>query len=166
MYSTVPLYYNFTMSTQGTTLHWMKLTARIYFRDGPLAAVSAFYEYLYSIRSLLTKLTSYSSVVFKLQDHLQDDSKFTVRNLANIDLYNSLAKDLLSGTNVTTWDSTIPLSDLYAQQCKVNPRHTDDNKWKCQDKTHVGYIIIEKYVDMLLNFVCNEFFNVTDDFCP
>lgn len=90
-----------------------------------------------------------------------------VRSNANIDVYNSVAEEVLSDSGVVLMDSNIPLSDAYADTCSQHDMNTPnhDRYWFCKDVVHVGYAIIDIYVNMLLNFACNSYLNLEEHFC-
>lgn len=83
----------------------------------------------------------------------------------NIDQYNTFLSLYVTGTDIILWDSNIPFSDMYHKQCKHNHRKTYDMTWNCADPMHSGYVIVEKYVDMLMNDVCNPFLDLDAEYC-
>lgn len=83
----------------------------------------------------------------------------------NIDQYNAFLTTYVTGTDIILWDSNIPFSDMYHAQCKHSNRKTYDMLWNCDDPLHSGYVIVEKYADMLLNDVCNPFLDLNDKYC-
>lgn len=77
-----------------------------------------------------------------------------------ITLYNRIAQEKLQETGVVIWDSTLPLSAAYIQQCLNDPNETPPlYAWKCDDVIHIGYIAVEQYVDMIYNEFCNKYFD-------
>lgn len=87
-------------------------------------------------------------------------------NAATIEKYNQIARETLDGTGVVVWDSTLPLSRAYTLECLAHPKTTPDTFWwKCNDKRHVGYILVDQYADMLLNYACNTHINLDSHFC-
>ncbi|XP_066973303.1 uncharacterized protein [Macrobrachium rosenbergii] len=139
----------------GSTLHYMQRTRSIFMKQGPKVASVQFSSHLKTISPQLEKFSNTTPVVFKLQDHLQKDPRNNVENPQNIDYYNQIASDLLPDSPFVVWNSTVPLSDLYSEVClrkgSVLPRTVD---WRCDDVKHLGYIIIDQYLDMYLNDIC------------
>lgn len=79
---------------------------------------------------------------------------FTVANFRE---YNAIYRRVLKDTGVVFWDSTLPLSRAYNQECLRNPRHLEDTLlWMCKDVVHVGYILWNQYADMVLNAACGQ----------
>ncbi|KAK8751715.1 hypothetical protein OTU49_009917, partial [Cherax quadricarinatus] len=132
-----------TLVIFGSALHWMVKTHEIYISKGAEAAAAKYREQLKSLRPHLTRLANTTTVVFKLQDHLQraiiNNSKEAVRTHSNYVLYNEIAVQELAGTGVVVWDSTVPLSDGYARECIRSPNKQTPPyfHWKCQDLGHV-----------------------------
>nr|XP_045606320.1 uncharacterized protein LOC123763254 [Procambarus clarkii] len=132
-----------------------------------LSSLIFFDEYQQQLRNFsrqLSRLARHTAVIFKLQDHVPLGEWFRHNNVVT-DQFNSLAREWLSGSGVLVWDSTLPLANQYVQQCIKHHRQTPDNTWKCNDVYHVGYIVIEQYADMLMNYICNRFLGVGDKYC-
>ncbi|XP_064089899.1 uncharacterized protein LOC135203896 [Macrobrachium nipponense] len=147
----------------GSTLHYMRRTSAVFLGKGQKAASMEFSNHLRTISPQLEKFSRITPVVFKLQDHLQKDPVNNIENPQNIDYYNRIANDLLpksSSSSFVVWNSTVPLSDLYSKLCEekgsVLP-HTVD--WRCEDPKHLGYLIIDQYLNMYLNDICCCFRN-------
>ncbi|XP_069956564.1 uncharacterized protein [Cherax quadricarinatus] len=154
-----------TLVIFGSALHWMVKTHEIYISKGAEAAAAKYREQLKSLRPHLTRLANTTTVVFKLQDHLQraiiNNSKEAVRTHSNYVLYNEIAVQELAGTGVVVWDSTVPLSDGYARECIRSPNKQTPPyfHWKCQDLGHVGFILVDQYADMVINDFCYKHLN-------
>ncbi|KAK4322622.1 hypothetical protein Pmani_006599 [Petrolisthes manimaculis] len=94
--------------------------------------------------------------VFKAAD--TNPKSEEVMSRTNLCHYNEITVSALRGSGVNVWDSTLPLSLGYNHQCSLHPTRTSVNYWwKCHDKRHVGYVLVEQYVDMLLNHACNSY---------
>lgn len=65
-----------------------------------------------------------------------------------------MARKVFSGSEIAIWDSAIPLSEEYVKECQKEPKNIPGRWWVCKDKMHVGYIVIQEYLEMLLNYVC------------
>lgn len=84
-------------------------------------------------------------------------SKVVSFSTENIKHYNGIFRRVLADTGVLLWDSTLPLSLAYNLECMDNPRHINTTLWwMCGDRTHVGYILLHQYADMVLNVACNK----------
>lgn len=111
--------------------------------------------------ALINKLVCFLPQIVKQQK--SDSTPYTIRNFQR---YNSLARQAMKGTGVVVWDSTIPLSLNYVRKCHTHPEDTPVTFWwKCEDKTHVGYILVEQFADMVLNTLCNTYLGLGDDYC-
>ncbi|XP_064113380.1 uncharacterized protein LOC135220015 [Macrobrachium nipponense] len=140
--------------TAGTALHFMKATRSTYLSKGVEASSRRFFNRLKEVSPLLAKFSKTTPVIFKLQDHLKNDIKSYNHRL--IDHYNRISYDLLArSSNFTVWDSTIPLSDLYWDGCRlVGSIYRDTDVWNCDDKSHLGFVVIDQFLDMFLNGIC------------
>nr|XP_045619620.1 uncharacterized protein LOC123771213 [Procambarus clarkii] len=151
----------------GGALHWMVKTQKLYAKNGTEAAAARYREHIKSLRPHLTRLSSRTTVVFKLLDDLKKtyviNSTEAVKSIRNYVLYNKIAVQELSGTGVIIWDSTRPLSTDYAHHCIKNPEMQTPPYfyWKCQDLGHVGYILVDQYADMIINDFCNKHLNIS-----
>ena len=83
----------------------------------------------------------------------------------NIDQYNTFFSSYVSGTDIILWDSNIPFSDVYYAQCRQHYRNSYDMSWNCANPLHTGYIIMEVYVNMLLNDICNPILDLDSLYC-
>ncbi|XP_064089898.1 uncharacterized protein LOC135203895 [Macrobrachium nipponense] len=141
----------------GSTLHYMEKTKTIFLTKGPEDASRSFVNHLKVISPQLAAFSKTTPVVFKLQDHLQKHHRNQIETRQNIDRYNNIARDVLpkSASSFVVWSSTVPLSDLYLEVCRregsVLPHNFD---WRCYDEKHLGYIVIDQYLDMYLNDIC------------
>ncbi|KAK7077912.1 hypothetical protein SK128_007202 [Halocaridina rubra] len=148
-----------TLVLMGTALHWMRKNYDIYL-ENPEKAANIYKKSLLHIAPFLKRLAKTALVVFKLLDHLPEPY-----NVTNIDLYNAIAAEAMP-KNVAIWDSIIPLSDMYVSECQKHPQDTpNSNFWRCSDFRHSGFIIIEKFVDMLLNYACNRHLSLDKEYC-
>lgn len=87
-------------------------------------------------------------------------------SISNFEAYNREAREILERSRVVIWDSTVPLSRAYVFQCYSQEKTTSMTFWwKCLDRLHVGYIVVEQYTDMLLNDVCNKYMSLPHDYC-
>lgn len=87
-------------------------------------------------------------------------------NFQATEMYNDIARQLLQGTGVVLWDSTLPLSVIYANECMKTRRLTPITyDWKCHDVNHLGYIMLEQYADMVYNGICNRYLDLSDEYC-
>lgn len=109
------------------------------------------------INSVLFISLPQESRVFKKYHNIYSNS--------NIDQYNAFLSQYVTGTDIILWDSNIPLSDTYYQQCEHTHRKTYDMLWNCADPMHSGYVTVEKYVDMLINDVCNPYLDLDARYC-
>ncbi|XP_064098252.1 uncharacterized protein LOC135209531 [Macrobrachium nipponense] len=153
-----------TLVVMGSALHWTHKTWDIYKNIGAEEAAELYKEYISSLSDPANKkklIQRRMSVVFKLLDHLPASSN----NITNIDTYNRIASEVLPA-EVVVWSSTIPLSDLYVKECERKKRDTPETKlWRCKDEKHTGYVVIQRYVDMLLNYGCNHILNLESPYC-
>ncbi|KAK7073656.1 hypothetical protein SK128_015684 [Halocaridina rubra] len=114
-------------------------------------------QHLENLTPLLSAFANSTLTIFKMQDHLGRDLKRATNYDWNVDYYNEIAKKVLSKTPVLLWDSTLPLADMYQEECRVHKRSTPDTgDWQCQDYSHIGFIMVDQYLDMLLNHVCSN----------
>ncbi|XP_069951726.1 uncharacterized protein [Cherax quadricarinatus] len=145
-----------------SVLHWVKEIVKTGINRGLIETVKD--HQLLGLLKHLKSLSRYTRVVFKYQDYIPAN-KLVFLSDENMDVYNSFSRFCLVGSEVAVWDSTVPLSSAYSQHCRKYNKISPDRTWRCDDGGHVGYIIIEKYVDMLMNYVCNRFLNLSDDYC-
>ncbi|XP_042858633.1 uncharacterized protein LOC122244719 isoform X2 [Penaeus japonicus] len=141
--------------------HWMRRLVNNYVKNGVEAAGRIFETHLRSITPVLRNLAQKTTVIFKMQDDLQtvhhNVSKVVSFSTENIKHYNGIFRRVLADTGVLLWDSTLPLSLAYNLECMDNPRHINTTLWwMCGDRTHVGYILLHQYADMVLNVACNK----------
>ncbi|XP_068218511.1 uncharacterized protein [Palaemon carinicauda] len=141
----------------GTTLHYMRETKDIYVTKGAKEASLSFYNHLKTISPQLEQFSRTTEVVYKLQDHLREHPTNNIESPQNIDLYNQIAKDLLpKSPSFIVWNSTIPLSDLYSEFCRAKEAVLPKTfQWRCYDAKHLGYVMIDQYLDMYLNDICS-----------
>ncbi|XP_066941865.1 uncharacterized protein [Macrobrachium rosenbergii] len=142
--------------TAGTAMHFMRATGPIYLTKGIEASSRRFFNRLKEVSPLLAKFSKTTPVVFKLQDHLKNDRSFEIFNQRLVDHYNQISYKLLArSSNFTMWDSTIPLSDVYWDGCRlVGSVYNDTDVWNCDDKGHLGFVVIDQFLDMFLNGIC------------
>ncbi|XP_064113378.1 uncharacterized protein LOC135220012 [Macrobrachium nipponense] len=142
--------------TAGTAMHFMRATGSTYLSKGAEASSRRFFNRLKEVSPLLAKFSKTTPVIFKLQDHLKNDRSFKIYNQRLVDHYNRISYDLLAkSSNFTMWDSTIPLSDLYWDGCRlVGSVYKDTDAWNCNDKGHLGFVVIDQFLDMFLNGIC------------
>lgn len=150
-----------TFVVMNTGNHWMRYLESTYLEKGVETAGEIFEKHLQSIAPVITRLARTTPVIFKMQDDLQvayiEDPKVKSFTVDNIRHYNALYKQTLKNTGVVFWDSTLPLSRAYNQECLRNPRHFRDTLWwMCKDVVHVGYILVRQYADMVLNAACGR----------
>ncbi|XP_063597975.1 uncharacterized protein LOC134774583 [Penaeus indicus] len=150
---------NFVVMNTGN--HWMRYLESTYLEKGVKTAGKIFEKHLHTIAPVISRLARTATVIFKMQDDLQVAyiekprvKSFTVDHIRE---YNALYKQALENTGVVFWDSTLPLSRAYNQECLRNPRHFGDTLWwMCKDVVHVGYILVNQYADMVLNAACGR----------
>ncbi|XP_066974716.1 uncharacterized protein [Macrobrachium rosenbergii] len=141
----------------GTALHFMRESEEVYRVYGAERASERYAEHLKVLAPLVKEFAKKTPTVFKLLDHLQRHPRNIIANNDNIDLYNKIARETFSGDHVVLWDSAQPLSDLYNEDCRMNNKVTPNtDMWICNDKRHIGYIMIEQYLDMYLNDICSK----------
>ncbi|XP_068204655.1 uncharacterized protein [Palaemon carinicauda] len=142
----------------GSTLHYMRQTKSIYLTKGAKEASISFSNHLKTISPQLEKFSRTTEVVFKLQDHLPEHPTNDIENPRNIDLYNRIANDILPrSSSFVVWNSTVPLSDLYSELCRTKgPVLPKTFQGRCNDPKHLGYIVIDQYLDMYLNDICSD----------
>ncbi|XP_037786329.1 uncharacterized protein LOC119582163 [Penaeus monodon] len=114
-----------------------------------------------------TRLAATEPVYYKLTDDLQAARlRKANMSLTFTKLYNEIAVRELQGTGVTLWDSTLPLSVQYNDACiKMNKNTPPMFHWKCNDLSHLGYIVVEQFADMVYNAVCNKYLELDEDYC-
>ncbi|KAK4316541.1 hypothetical protein Pmani_012316 [Petrolisthes manimaculis] len=139
---------------------------------GPKAAAREYRQHLLQLRPSLIRLAASTRVVFKLVDHLwrtmlRKETQNALHNGWNYALFNEVAEDVLAGTGVVLWNSTLPMSYLYALECIRSPhRETLPSRhWNCPDTGHVGYILVSQYTNMVLNDYCNRFLGFGEEYC-
>ncbi|XP_042891507.1 uncharacterized protein LOC122266021 [Penaeus japonicus] len=150
-----------TFLVMNTGNHWMRYLEPSYLRKGVKAAGKIFEKHLLSVAPLISRLARTATVIFKMQDDLQvayiRKPKVKSFTVANFREYNAIYRRVLKDTGVVFWDSTLPLSRAYNQECLRNPRHLEDTLlWMCKDVVHVGYILWNQYADMVLNAACGQ----------
>ncbi|ROT61676.1 hypothetical protein C7M84_020524 [Penaeus vannamei] len=159
-----------TLVILGSGLHWMLETESLYKESGPDAAMGVYSDHLHSLLHDLTRLANTVPTIFKLLDDVQtahDNSQIHPQyNVENFDLFNRVSRNALAGTGVLVWDSGLPLAQAYTRECLATHVVTyPDYRWKCHDARHVGYILVEQYGDMIFNFACNKYMDLSSDFC-
>lgn len=108
----------------------------------------------------------HSSFFFTPQTVHHNVSKVVSFSAENIQYYNGVFRRVLADTGVLLWDSTLPLSLAYSLECMKNPRHNNETLWwMCGDRTHVGYILLHQYADMVLNVACNKYMTLEQNSC-
>ncbi|XP_068217871.1 uncharacterized protein [Palaemon carinicauda] len=141
----------------GTALHFMRETEEVYRAFGAERASEKYANQLKVLAPLVKEFAKTTLSVFKLLDHLQRHPRNIIANNDNIDFYNDIARETLGGNHLELWDSAQPLSDLYNTECQKYDRNTPETEmWICRDKRHIGYIMIEQYLNMYLNAICNK----------
>ncbi|KAK3865528.1 hypothetical protein Pcinc_028884 [Petrolisthes cinctipes] len=143
-------------------LHWLSFLEKAYTSGLDNNATLVLYQdQLNHLTPILGRFATHTPTVFKLLDDVQaadtNPKSEKVISRTNLAHYNQVTVEALRGTGVTVWDSTLPLSLGYSHQCSVHPRTSINYWWKCHDKRHVGYVLVEQYVDMLLNHACNSY---------
>lgn len=159
-----------TFIVMNTGNHWMRRLVSKYAKSGVQAAGKVFESHLRSIEPVLRSVANKTTVVFKMQDDLQtvhhNVSKVVSFSAENIQYYNGVFRRVLADTGVLLWDSTLPLSLAYSLECMKNPRHNNETLWwMCGDRTHVGYILLHQYADMVLNVACNKYMTLEQNSC-
>lgn len=159
-----------TFIVMNTGNHWMRRLESKYVKSGVQAAGKIFENHLRKITPVLRRLANKTTVVFKMQDDLQtvhhNESKVVSFSTANIQLYNGVFRRVLAHTGVLLWDSTLPVSLAYSLECMKNPRHIPKTLWwMCNDRTHVGYILLHQYAEMVLNVACNKYMVLEQNSC-
>ncbi|KAK4294781.1 hypothetical protein Pmani_032619 [Petrolisthes manimaculis] len=156
----------------GGALHNIIQAKKQYIKGGPKAAAQEYRQHLLQLRPSLIRLAASTRVVFKLVDHLWrtmhgKNTKNSLDNGWNYALFNEVAEDVLAGTGVVMWNSTLPMSYLYALECIRSPhRQTLPSRhWNCRDNVHVGYILVSQYTNMVLNDYCNRFLGFGEEYC-
>ncbi|CAL4061188.1 unnamed protein product [Meganyctiphanes norvegica] len=165
-----------------TGLHYMVRTSRIYTHYGPWEASRGFAYNLEVVGPALTRLAPHTRVAVQMVDHVLDPAKVQIiKTDFNIDYYNDIYKSWIPRVpNISLWDNTGPLADLYNKGCypkksghitekesssSLGQRSTVDHQWWCSDPTHIGYIMINQYTNMLLNHYCNQHMQFPDEYC-
>ncbi|XP_068217870.1 uncharacterized protein [Palaemon carinicauda] len=139
-----------------TALHYIMESRRLYQRFGPKRASERYANQLRVLAPLVKEFAKTTPTIFKFMDHLQIGPENFLTNKDHIDLYNDIARKTLVGHHLVLWDSTVPLSDLYNEECQKYERNTPETEmWNCQDKMHMGHIVIQQYLNMYLNAICN-----------
>ncbi|KAK3882221.1 hypothetical protein Pcinc_013394 [Petrolisthes cinctipes] len=153
-------------------LHNIIQAQKLYITGGPKAAAQQYRQHLLQLRPSLVRLAASTRVVFKLVDHLwqtmlRKETQNAVHDGWNYALFNEVAVDVLSGTGVVIWNSTLPMSYLYALECIRSPhrRTLPSRHWNCPDTVHVGYILVSQYTNMVLNDYCNRFLGFGEEYC-
>ncbi|XP_076030243.1 uncharacterized protein LOC143018611 isoform X2 [Oratosquilla oratoria] len=139
-------------------LHWLKRNQYVHRVNGPQVAGLKYLAHLQAMRADLARLTQRIRVVFHLQEQLgtitypglQD-----VQTNTNLQLYNSLAVEALSGLGVIFWSSPLSFANSYWVHCTQQSRQTLDLAWSCHDPLHIGWVMIDHYPNMILNDMCN-----------
>ncbi|XP_068237194.1 uncharacterized protein [Palaemon carinicauda] len=115
-------------------------------------AQDEFENFMTKLSKNISNLAATVPVVYKLIDHLQAKDEWFAQQL--IDEYNAFAARLLRNTGVIVWDSCLPLSDMYVQECRRHPRNMKKSRhWLCNNKGHTGYIMVDQYANMVLNYI-------------
>ncbi|XP_037786323.1 uncharacterized protein LOC119582157 [Penaeus monodon] len=151
-----------TFVITGFGLHWMK--------NRPLPVGFHYRNFFTNLVPHLSRLASTVPVFFKLVDYvilaMRRKNTSTGINFQATEMYNDIARQLLQGTGVVLWDSTLPLSVIYANECMKTRRLTPITyDWKCHDVNHLGYIMLEQYADMVYNGICNRYLDLSDEYC-
>ncbi|XP_047473969.1 uncharacterized protein LOC125028580 [Penaeus chinensis] len=159
-----------TLVILGSGLHWMLNTEPLYKESGPDAAMGMYSDHLHSLSNDLIRLANTVPTIFKLLDEVptaHDNSQIHPQyNVENFELFNRVSRQALAGTRVLVWDSGLPLAQAYTRECLATHVVTyPDYRWKCHDARHVGYILVEQYGDMILNFACNKYMDLSSEFC-
>ncbi|KAK3873126.1 hypothetical protein Pcinc_021845 [Petrolisthes cinctipes] len=153
--------------------HFMYNSEQMYKRDGAEAAVVKYRTALQKMRPKLVSLAAQTRVVFKLLDHLlrsdvshHPDRPHPLNDDTNFHLNNRVAREVLTGSGVVVWDSTLPLSHLYAKKCLTRNINTPPRYyWKCKDDNHVGFILSDQYANMIVNDYCNAYLDLGVEYC-
>ncbi|XP_071536655.1 uncharacterized protein [Panulirus ornatus] len=158
-----------TLLLFGSGLHWMRATLPTYHSAGPNAALEKFQQQVESFLPQLLNFAKSTYTIIQLLDHIQESHIFKkyqgIYSNNNIDLYNSYLMKHFSDSSITLWDSNIPLSDIYYAKCRQNYKKSYDMLWICDNPLHTGFIMVEMYVNMLLNDVCNSFIDLDPTIC-
>lgn len=95
--------------------------------------------------------------------------------LEDLEAYNRIAREVLAGTGVMVWDSSLPVSPSYTQyhQCTEDTSNSTITGstaawwwwWKCFDTDHTQAVVAEQNVDMLLSDACNMYMGMGTDYC-
>ncbi|KAK4297408.1 hypothetical protein Pmani_030169 [Petrolisthes manimaculis] len=105
----------------GGALHWIRTTAPIFNRHGVIEAVKLYKSHLTNLIPLLTRLAPHTSnclqIVFKLLDHIAG-LNFKHHLPENLEVYNQVAREVMAGSDIAVWDSTIPLSRAYVAEVR------------------------------------------------
>ncbi|KAK4320098.1 hypothetical protein Pmani_009004 [Petrolisthes manimaculis] len=99
----------------GGALHWIRTTAPIFNRHGVIEAVKLYKSHLTNLIPLLTRLAPHTNIVFKLLDHIAG-LNFKHHLPENLEVYNQVAREVMAGSDIAVWDSTIPLSQAYVAE--------------------------------------------------
>ncbi|KAK3869974.1 hypothetical protein Pcinc_024754 [Petrolisthes cinctipes] len=156
----------------GCAQHCIRESQLIYRKNGPQAAVVGYRQHLLKLRPSLVRLAASTRVVFKLVDHFalsmeRENNKDALHDVSNYALFNEVAVNVLTGTGVAMWNSTLPLSYLYALECVRHPerRTLPTYEWNCPGSGHVGFIMVHQYTNMVLNDYCNRFRDLEKEDC-
>ncbi|KAK4289441.1 hypothetical protein Pmani_037580 [Petrolisthes manimaculis] len=149
---------------------------KVYKSEGAEAAVVKYRTALQRMRPNLVSLAAQTRVVFKLLDHIlrtdipqhpnRPNRPHPLHDDTNFDLNNRVAREVLNGSGVVVWDSTLPLSHLYAKECLTRNLNTPPRYyWKCNDHNHVGFILSDQYANMIVNDYCNAYLDLGVEYC-
>ncbi|XP_037778447.1 uncharacterized protein LOC119575104 isoform X2 [Penaeus monodon] len=146
----------------GFGLHWMK--------NHPKPIGVHYKNFFSKLVPHLSRLATTVPVYFKLVDYVLrayfEKRLYPGINLEAIPAYNIIAREQLRGSSVTLWDSTVPLSIAYVNECLREQRITPVVfTWKCHDDCHIGYVMLEQYADMVYNAACNRLLGLGDEYC-
>ncbi|XP_068230090.1 uncharacterized protein [Palaemon carinicauda] len=152
-----------------TGAHYMIHSKDVFKKKGRAGAAAKFRRHLQRNWRNLNSLGRKIPVTFHFIDHFQEKLVYpqlkNVWNNDNVDYYNVLLKSKLSSSSLISWDSNVPLSGDYHDQCAADPKKTDDLAWRCHDPVHMGFGVIDQYWNMFLNDVCNKYLSLREDYC-
>ncbi|CAL4065421.1 unnamed protein product [Meganyctiphanes norvegica] len=144
----------------GIGVNFMKWSLNIYNELGQEDAAKDFKAAVRRVLPYLQELTKHTHVTWWASEHAMNRSVYTeyrkVWSRNNIDYYNNFLKRQLHGSNIEFMDAHVPLGDLYVKSCTDN--FVSDNK-RCVDHVHQGMDAFKQYASMLLNYICNEYFD-------
>ncbi|CAL4146067.1 unnamed protein product, partial [Meganyctiphanes norvegica] len=119
----------------------------------------------------LRALANNTHAIVKIVDHVlveyhTPDYAFALAD-ESINLLNSILTSLLRQypNNILFWNSSMPLSDQYVDQCYKNKVTTKDHLWMCNDPMHLGYFLIHQFRNEMLNSFCNKYLQLGDTYC-